>query len=288
MRTHNENVYCNYWKMRNLGKQLKSLFIVGIILLLGGAAVILTYTFTTSKVVWTTKASQIGTNGNATLTSGNYIFGADYKFVYVEEGTMSITVTIENSATTESHLIILSISPQSSNVETRSDGELVEIDGGIYDISFVCNSSHFNAGSCTFRIIKPGPFRNLNDPVGTLNDDIEDKLGSASEYSFIAIGLGGFLLFLTFLLWLITLGQKKNKPVSGQLFPEQPYYQPQQPLPPPPPTYSSPQWQQQPVTSQPVYNNTQPQSNFWTCPYCNAMNSIRDNHCVICNREKGT
>ncbi|MFW9923129.1 MAG: zinc finger Ran-binding domain-containing protein [Candidatus Thorarchaeota archaeon] len=270
-----------------MGKQLKSLFIVGIILLLGGVAVILTYTFATSKVVWTTKASQIGTNSSATLTSGNYIFGADYKFVYVEEGTMSITITIENSATTESHIINLSISPQSSNVETRSDGEVVEIAGGTYDISFVCNSSHFNAGSCTFRIIKPGPLRNLNDPVGTLRDNVEDKLERASEYSFIAIGLGGFLIFLAFLLWLITRGQK-NKQVPGNQFQTQTYYQTQQPLPPPPPTYSTPQWQQQPVTSQPVYNNTQPQSNFWTCPYCNAMNSIRDNHCVICNREKGT
>ncbi|NHJ05393.1 MAG: hypothetical protein EAX90_11250 [Candidatus Heimdallarchaeota archaeon] len=270
-----------------MGKSLKSLFIVGIILLLGGVAVMLTYTFTTSEVVWTTKASQLSTNGNATLTSGNYIFGADYTFTYVVEGTMSITIIINNTATTESYDIDLSISPQSDYIETITDGVLFELEGGTYNISFVCLNSNFKAGSCTFRIIKPGPIRNLTDPAGTLRDNIEGKLEVASEYSFIAIGLGGVLIFLAVLVWIISLAQK-NKQEPEKQFQTQTYYQPQQPLPPPPPTYSTSQLQQQPVTSQPVHDATQPQSNFWTCPYCNTMNSIRDNHCVLCYREKGT
>lgn len=261
-----------------MGKFAKITLALGIIVIVASGGLMAFSMLTQSKQIWYTTGTTISSNNSVTLKAQLYIFGIDYTFNYVEEHTMSIDVLISNTATSEEHILYLSVSPSSSYVETKYDAETIEAAGGIYNISYSCLSAEFRGSATRFRVIKPGLFRDTTNPEGrvTAVNDQEHIWDLVGQYSFAGIALGVLILILAFF---IHLGTRHKKPETNKT-----YYQNnssfQQES-----TYPAPQFQTQ-TTSQISPPPQDDQPNFWTCKYCNSVNDNLTGFCVICNMKK--
>ena len=256
-----------------MGKVAKFFFVIGILCMLSLGVLAAIVVPTRSEVVWITKASTIETNGSAVLENDTFIFCGAYTFNFIEEKTMVISVNVTNSITLTKQNIILSISPQTNNIETLSDAETITLSEGNYTIEFSCTSDEFHASSLKLYIIKPGLFRDTINPVGTTRDVTEQKWESAFMWS-IAVALFGFLIFfISGLMLLVNRRASKKATITSSVT----HY----------PTGSS---YHKDVSSTQDYTEASPQqqSNYWVCEYCNTINESTTNYCVICNREKGS
>ncbi|NHJ84806.1 MAG: hypothetical protein FK734_05045 [Asgard group archaeon] len=262
----------------------KVLLIIGILLMIVSGSLIAFVFSTRSKEIWTAKANSLSAPATVSLKDDTYIFGADYTFNYIEEHTMAITLILTNNVTLAVTTLEFSVSPQSSYVETITDGAASQMVAGNYEITYSCESAYFSATSCRFRIIKPGLFRDTVNPEGTFIGSSEQTWEMVGEYSIPGVLLGFLLFFIGGLVFLVARRSNKSLSASGS---QQVYYTPtyQQQVPPPAPpspsqSYSSSQWQQ-PIAEPPPKQSEQ-YTSYWRCIYCNTINDIKDHQCIYC------
>jgi hypothetical protein len=200
----------------------------------------------------------------------------------MSEGTMDVYLTINNNDTAELYLIAFSVSPQSSNIETIYDVESLRVDGGTYIMEYTCSSPEFQSTSCKFRIIKPGAFRNMDDPVGTPLDANERKWELYLQYSIIAAVLGGIALLAA--LFSFVISKAKSKREEKDQLPQQPTFAP------PPSSFSSSfsteSGEPPTETEDDPYMSMHSPKNKWVCLYCNTQNDDIDPYCVVCNSKR--
>jgi hypothetical protein len=264
-----------------MGKFAKITLALGIIVIVASGGLMAFSMLTQSKQIWSATGSTISSNNSVTLKAQLYIFGIDYTFNYVEELTMSIDVIISNTATSEEHILHLSVSPSSSYVETKYDAETIEAAGGIYNISYSCLSAEFKGSATRFRVIKPGLFRDTTNPEGrvTAVNDQEHIWDLVGQYSFAGIALGVLILILAFFIHIGTRHKKPDTATNKTYYQNDSSFQQEG-------TYHDTQFTTQTNYQTPPPPPENDQQNFWTCKYCNSVNDNLTGFCIICNMKK--
>ena len=268
-----------------MGKISKIFLVLSIIVTVGSASIMIAAKVTQTKLLWNADGDEFSGNNTVTLKGSVFIIEASYYFQYFEETTMSFTVSLTNTATAEVKTVDISVSPQSSYIETISTAEIFEItNSGEYTITYSCSHPYFSAASSGFTLVKPSLFSDLADPEQIVSDAEMDIPSPAFRFSGLILLFSVLALIISLIAVLPEIREKRAQKTGANVQTSEVIDSNQQQI------YSyqqqeevQHQWQPS-ETEQTSYQGIQQES--WTCSYCNAENSNTGRFCVSCGKER--